>query len=51
MKLVGEVFKPEDYGIAVAPGNPLGKQIDVALLKLKENGTYELLYEKYFKSS
>jgi polar amino acid transport system substrate-binding protein len=49
VKLVGEVFKPEDYAIAVAPGNPLGKEIDVALLKLKEDGTYDLLYDKYFK--
>ncbi len=49
VRLVGEVFKPENYGIAVSPGNPLGKAIDVALLKLKEDGTYNLLYDKYFK--
>jgi len=49
VKLVGEVFKPEDYAIAVSPGNPLAKAIDVALLKLKEDGTYDLLYDKYFK--
>jgi polar amino acid transport system substrate-binding protein len=49
VKLVGEVFKPEDYAIAVSPDNPLGKEIDVALLKLKEDGTYDLLYDKYFK--
>lgn len=51
VKLVGEVFKPEDYAIAMALGNPLGKEIDVALLKLKEDGTYDLLHDKYFKSS
>jgi ABC-type amino acid transport substrate-binding protein len=33
----------------VSPGNPLAKAIDVALLKLKEDGTYDLLYDKYFK--
>lgn len=49
VRLVGEAFKPENYGIAVSLDNPLGKEIDVALLKLKEDGTYNLLYDKYFK--
>lgn len=48
VQIVGDIFKPEDYGIVVPIGSPLGKQIDVALLKLKENGTYQALYDQFF---
>jgi len=51
VQVVGNILKPEDYGIVVKIGNPLGKQIDVALLKLKENGTYQALYDQFFTST
>jgi polar amino acid transport system substrate-binding protein len=51
VQVVGDIFKPEDYGIVVPIGSPLGKQIDVALLKLKENGTYQALYDQFFTSA
>jgi polar amino acid transport system substrate-binding protein len=48
VQVVGKILKPEDYGIVVQLGDPLGKQIDIALLRLKESGLYQKLYDKYF---
>jgi polar amino acid transport system substrate-binding protein len=48
VQLVGNILKPENYGIAVQRGNPLGKQIDLALLRFKESGAYQELYDSYF---
>jgi polar amino acid transport system substrate-binding protein len=48
VQVVGRILKPEDYGIVVQRGDPLGKQIDIALLRLKESGLYQKLYDKYF---
>lgn len=44
-----EAFPKEYYGIAVKKGNKeLLDKINQALKTLKENGTYDQLYEKYF---
>ncbi|GAB6931747.1 basic amino acid ABC transporter substrate-binding protein [Calditerricola satsumensis] len=44
-----EAFPKEYYGIAVKKGNKeLLDKINKALKTLKENGTYDRLYEKYF---
>lgn len=48
VQVVGNILKPEDYGIVVQRGNPLGKQIDLALLRFKESGAYQELYNSYF---
>ncbi len=48
VELVGEIFKPENYGIALQQGSSLTKKINLALLSLKEDGTYDELYTKYF---
>lgn len=48
MRLVGPVFRPEHYGIAFIPGAPERRQIDLALLKLRENGDYRRLQQKWF---
>ena len=45
---VGPIFRKENYGIAFPDKSPLRKRINEALLKLKENGTYDLLYAKWF---
>jgi polar amino acid transport system substrate-binding protein len=46
--LIGEVFKPENYGI-VFPQNSLNlNKVNLALLSIKEDGTYKELYTKYF---
>ena len=51
LAVVGPIFRPEKYGIAVANGSPLRKSINEALLSMYEDGTYEQIYGKWFSSS
>jgi polar amino acid transport system substrate-binding protein len=50
VQVVGGIFRKESYGIVVLPNSPYRKPIDTALLGLKEDGTYQDLYDKWFKS-
>ncbi len=45
---VGEKLTGEDYGIGFPKGSELRDKIDEALTTLKENGTYDDIYEKWF---
>lgn len=51
IKMVGDVFSADDkYGIAVKKGNKeLLNMLNEGLAKIKENGTYDKIYQKYFK--
>ena len=46
---VGPIFRKENYGIAFPPHSQYRKPVNEALLKLKENGTYDQLYKKWFR--
>jgi polar amino acid transport system substrate-binding protein len=46
--VVGPIFRKESYGIAFEPFSERRKPVNEALLKLKENGTYDQLYRKWF---
>jgi polar amino acid transport system substrate-binding protein len=48
VQVVGPIFRPEKYGIAVANGSALRKPINEALLELYEDGTYEKIYARWF---
>jgi polar amino acid transport system substrate-binding protein len=48
---VGEMFKAEEYGIALPKNSPYREKFDQALLSLKENGEYQTLYQKWFGKS
>lgn len=51
LKTVGELYQAENYGIAIAKGNEdLVAAVDDALATLKENGTYDEIYNKWFGS-
>jgi polar amino acid transport system substrate-binding protein len=50
VQLVGLPFRKEDYGIVFPRAAPLRKQVNVALLALREDGTYQKLYDKWFAS-
>lgn len=50
VQVVGTIFRKESYGIAFPNGSTLRTPVSAALLKLRENGTYDLLYEKWFGS-
>jgi len=45
---VGEKLTGEDYGIGFPKGSEIRDEIDDALTTLKENGTYDDIYEKWF---
>lgn len=51
VKAVGEVFAAEDtYGIAVKKGNTeLLNKLNDGMQKIKDNGTYDEIYDKWFK--
>ncbi|WP_086686773.1 transporter substrate-binding domain-containing protein [Nostoc sp. T09] len=48
VEVVGSVFREENYGIVLPNNSSYRKQINSALLSLKEDGTYQALYDKWF---
>jgi polar amino acid transport system substrate-binding protein len=48
MQVVGNIFRKESYGILFPSNSPHRKPVNEALLKLRENGTYDRLYGKWF---
>jgi polar amino acid transport system substrate-binding protein len=48
VRVVGPVFKRENYGILFPRGSELRKTINEALLKMREDGSYDTLYNKWF---
>lgn len=45
---VGKIFHKEKYGIALKQGSPLAEPVNLSLLRLRENGTYQALIDKWF---
>lgn len=48
VQLVGIPFRKEDYGIVFRPNNPLRRQVNATLLTLREDGTYQRIYDRWF---
>lgn len=48
VQVVGPIFRKENYGIAFPLGSDLRKPVNSALLKLRENGTFDALYARWF---
>jgi polar amino acid transport system substrate-binding protein len=48
VEVVGPVFKKENYGILFPQASELRKPVNAALLKLRENGTYDALFQRWF---
>ncbi|HEY3304132.1 MAG TPA: transporter substrate-binding domain-containing protein [Candidatus Binatia bacterium] len=48
VNVVGSVFRKESYGIVFPQNSPYRRPVNAALLKLKEDGTYQRLYDKWF---
>ncbi|HLR02891.1 MAG TPA: transporter substrate-binding domain-containing protein [Virgibacillus sp.] len=49
LKMVGDLYQAEEYGIAMAKGQEdLVEAVNEALETLKEDGTYDEIYEKWF---
>ena len=47
-KIAGPIFATEDYGIAFRNGSELRKQVDETLLSMREDGTYDMIRDKWF---
>ncbi|NWD25672.1 transporter substrate-binding domain-containing protein [Pseudomonas yamanorum] len=47
-KVVGPLYRGEQYGIAFAKGSPWVEPTNKALQTLKDNGTYAQIYQKWF---
>jgi polar amino acid transport system substrate-binding protein len=45
---VGSIFRTEDYGIVFPTDTRYRKRVNMALLKIKETGIYDRLYQKWF---
>jgi polar amino acid transport system substrate-binding protein len=48
VRVVGSMFRRENYGILFPRGSDLRKKVNEALLKMREDGTYDQLYNKWF---
>lgn len=46
--MTGGVFLRENYGIVFPTGSPLVEDVNQALLALREDGTYDEIYSKWF---
>jgi polar amino acid transport system substrate-binding protein len=48
VRIVGPMLLKENYGILFPRGSALRKPVNEALLKLREGGTYDAIYAKWF---
>ncbi|MFC1463892.1 MAG: transporter substrate-binding domain-containing protein [Candidatus Brachytrichaceae bacterium NZ_4S206] len=48
VRMVGEVFQPEPYGIALAPNSPYREVISQAVLEIYTDGTHQQLTQRWF---
>ena len=48
VRVVGPQFESRPLAIMVQLDSPLRKKIDRALVALRENGTYQQIYDKWF---
>ena len=48
--VVGTIFRKENYGILMPQNSPYRKPINQALLKLRENGAYDEIYNDWFET-
>jgi polar amino acid transport system substrate-binding protein len=50
VQIVGNVFRKENYAIAMPNGSPYRKDVNSALLSVQEKGGYQEIYDKWFSS-
>jgi polar amino acid transport system substrate-binding protein len=51
VRVVGSMFKKENYGIVFPRGSELRKRINEALLNMREDGSYDELYAHWFSNT
>lgn len=50
VSIVGAPFRREDYGIVFPQNSNLRTRVNIELLKMREDGTYQRLYDRWFSS-
>jgi ABC-type proline/glycine betaine transport system substrate-binding protein len=50
VRMVGQIFWKQEYGIALQPKSPYREGVNQALLRVIEKGKYHLLYNEWFGS-
>ena len=50
VKVVGLIFQEQSYGIALQIDSPYREEINIALLRLVEDGVYKEIHDKWFGS-
>ena len=48
VRVVGRIFRKENYGILFPRGSELRKRINESLLKMREDGSYDDLFDRWF---
>ncbi len=48
LRLVGTIFDPQQYGVAVATGSPLRERVNRGLLTIRERGDWERIRDDWF---
>jgi polar amino acid transport system substrate-binding protein len=49
VEIAGSTFHADTYGIAFPTGSSLREPINNSLLRLRQNGTYDTIYAKWFQ--
>jgi len=47
IKLVGPIFELFDYGLGLPNGSPLRESLNTAILRMREDGTFERIREQW----
>ncbi len=50
-RLIDKIYRPENYGILLPAGSELKEDVDLALLKFREDGTYDAILTRWFGNS
>ena len=48
MRVLDDLLEGQTFGIALPKGSPLTNEVNMALAKLKEDGTYDEIFNKWF---
>jgi ABC-type amino acid transport substrate-binding protein len=48
IQVVGQIFEPEKYGIALPSDSPHRESINQAILRVQESGAYQDIYNRWF---
>jgi polar amino acid transport system substrate-binding protein len=48
LAVVGPLFERQSYAVALREGSPLREAVNRALLRLREDGTYQMLHQRWF---